>query len=95
MVNTPWYEREIPFEEAAELGTRKVITDHSTIGIVVTTDGSITEIPRSDYIEAEERVIKELKEINKPFIILLNSTKPYDDDTINLGMLWKRNMKYL
>ncbi|MDD3839791.1 MAG: stage IV sporulation protein A [Clostridia bacterium] len=84
MVNTPWYEREIPFEEAAELGTRKVITDHSTIGIVVTTDGSITEIPRSDYIEAEERVIKELKEINKPFIILLNSTKPYDDDTINL-----------
>ena len=72
MVKTPWYEEEIPFEEAAEIGTKKVIAEHSTIGIVVTTDGSITEIPREDYIEAEERVVNELKEMNKPFVIVLN-----------------------
>jgi len=76
MVNTPWFEEEIPFYQAAEIGTKKVITEHSTIGLVVTTDGSITEIPREDYVEAEERVIKELKEINKPFIVLLNSVNP-------------------
>ena len=76
MVHTPWFDYEIPFEDAAEIGTRKVITDHSTIGLVVTTDGSITGINREEYIEAEERVINELKEINKPFIIVLNSTKP-------------------
>ncbi len=75
MVNTPWYENVIPFEEAAEIGTKKVINDHSTIGLVVTTDGTITDIPRRNYIEAEERVINELKEINKPFIIVLNSAK--------------------
>ncbi len=84
MVNTPWFEKQIPFEEAAEIGTRKVIKEHSTIGIVVTTDGSITEIPREDYIEAEERVIQELKEINKPFVILLNSRTPDADETLNL-----------
>lgn len=84
MVNTPWFEKQIPFEEAAEIGTRKVIKEHSTIGIVVTTDGSITEIPREDYVEAEERVIYELKEINKPFIILLNSRTPDSDETLNL-----------
>ncbi|HBM81346.1 MAG: stage IV sporulation protein A [Clostridiales bacterium] len=84
MVTTPWYDYQIPFEQAAEIGTRKVINDHSTIGIVVTTDGSITEIPRENYIEAEERVIKELKNINKPFIMILNTTHPYDPDTINL-----------
>ena len=66
MVSTPWFENKIPFEEAAELGTRKVITDHSTIGLLVTTDGSITEIPRQNYIQAEERVVKELKELDKP-----------------------------
>ena len=76
MVKTPWYEQEIPFNMAAEMGTRKVITEHSTIGLVVTTDGSITEIPREEYEEAEERVIDELKEINKPFIVILNTMNP-------------------
>ncbi|MBD5129708.1 MAG: stage IV sporulation protein A [Ruminococcaceae bacterium] len=76
MVMTPWFEEEIPFNMAAEVGTRKVITDHSTIGIVVTTDGSITDIPRSEYEEAEERIISELNEINKPFVVLLNCQDP-------------------
>ena len=81
MVKTPWYEEEIPFEEAAEIGTRKVIAEHSTIGILVTTDGSITDIPREDYINAEERIVKELKELNKPFVIVLNSDDPFSDYT--------------
>lgn len=76
MVKTPWYEEEIPFNMAAEIGTKKVITDHSTIGLVVTTDGSISDIDRSEYEEAENRVITELKEINKPFIVLLNTMYP-------------------
>ena len=84
MVMTPWFEEEIPFNMAAEIGTKKVITDHSTIGIVITTDGSISDIERSEYAEAEERVINELKEINKPFIVLLNSTQPYSEDSKNL-----------
>lgn len=84
MVTTPWFDHQIPFEEAAEIGTRKVINDHSTIGIVVTTDGSITDIPRESYMDAEERVIKELKSINKPFVMILNTTHPYDPETINL-----------
>lgn len=84
MVSTPWYDHEIPFLEAAEIGTRKVIKEHSTIGLVVTTDGSITEIPREDYLEAESRVIKELKEINKPFVMLLNSVHPADAKTQEL-----------
>ncbi len=84
MVTTPWYEKEIPFEEAAEIGTRKVIADHSTIGLVVTTDGSITDIDRSNYIKAEERVISELKELKKPFVIILNSKHPNLDSTIAL-----------
>ena len=79
MVKTPWSDEEIPFETAAEIGTKKVIQEHSTIGILVTTDGSITDIPREDYIKAEERVVKELKELNKPFIILLNSDSPNSD----------------
>lgn len=79
MVKTPWSDEEIPFEVAAEVGTKKVITEHSTIGILVTTDGSITEIPREDYIEAEERVVRELKELNKPFVIVLNTNNPYSD----------------
>jgi len=76
MVQTPWYEEEIPFNMAAEIGTRKVITEHSTIGLVVTTDGSISEIPRDEYAEAEERVVSELRELKKPFIVLLNSQNP-------------------
>jgi len=73
MVNTPWYDYEIPFEEAAEIGTKKVINEHSTIGLLITTDGSITGIERGEYLEAEERVVNELKSINKPFIMVLNS----------------------
>lgn len=83
MVMTPWYDKEIPFNMAAEIGTRKVITEHSTIGLVVTTDGSIGEIPRDEYAEAEERVIEELKEINKPFVILLNCVRP-DTDAVRM-----------
>lgn len=85
MVRTPWYDEEIPFIEAAEIGTEKVIRDHSTIGIVVTTDGSIGEIERKDYIEAENQVINELKEIGKPFIVVLNSVHPNHPDTENLA----------
>jgi len=76
MVTTPWYDHEIPMTEAAEIGTRKVIAEHSTIGIVITTDGTISDIPREDYLEAEERVIRELQELGKPFIVLLNSEMP-------------------
>ena len=81
MVTTPWYDYEIPFEEAAEIGTKKVITEHSTIGLVITTDGSITDIPREEYLEAEERVINELKEIKKPFLVVLNSAHVYSPET--------------
>ena len=88
LVKTPWYEENIPFEEAAEIGTEKVIKDHSSIGIVVTTDGSIGEIGRSNYEEVEERIVNELKDIGKPFIIIMNSihpmTKETQDLTINL-----------
>ena len=76
MVKTPWFEEEVPFNLAAELGTRKVITEHSTIGMVVTTDGSITDIPREEYEEAQERVIEELKAIKKPFVVLVNCIEP-------------------
>ncbi len=79
MVTTPWFEQEIPMTEAAEIGTRKVISEHSTIGIVITTDGTITDIPREDYLEAEERVISELKELGKPFVVLLNSASPQSE----------------
>ena len=79
MVTTPWYDHPIPMTEAAEVGTRKVIAEHSTIGIVVTTDGTVTDIPREDYLEAEERVITELKELGKPFLVLLNSAYPQSD----------------
>lgn len=76
MVSTPWFDDPIPFQEAAEIGTRKVISDHSTLGVVVTTDGSIAEIPRESYVRAEERVIEELKDVGKPFVILVNSVNP-------------------
>ncbi len=85
MVKTPWSDEEIPFETAAEIGTKKVIEEHSTIGILVTTDGSITDIPREDYIKAEERVVSELKALNKPFIILLNSAEPNSTYTRDLA----------
>lgn len=76
MVKTPWFDEAIPFDMAAELGTKKVITEHSTIGLVITTDGSISDIAREEYEDAEQRVITELKEINKPFVVLLNSMEP-------------------
>jgi len=79
MVTTPWFDHDIPMTEAAEVGTRKVIAEHSTIGVVVTTDGTITDIPREDYLEAENRVISELKELGKPFLVLLNSAYPDSD----------------
>ncbi len=82
MVKTPWSANEIPFDDAAEIGTKKVITDHSTIGLVITTDGTISDIPREDYIESEQRVVNELKAINKPFIILLNSIDPESEQTV-------------
>lgn len=85
MVKTPWFDEQIPFNMAAEIGTKKVITDHSTIGLVVTTDGSISDIPREEYAEAEERVIAELQEINKPFIVLLNSMYPQSPETTRLA----------
>lgn len=81
MVKTPWSDEEMPFSKAAEIGTHKVIQDHSTIGIVVTTDGSITDIDRADYIPAESRVINELKSINKPFVVILNSVHPESEET--------------
>lgn len=86
MVKTPWFPQEIPFNMAAEIGTQKVITEHSTIGLVVTTDASISDIPRDEYAEAEERVVKELRELNKPFIVLLNSTEPQSEATQSLSL---------
>jgi stage IV sporulation protein A len=86
MVNTPWSEEKMPFERAAEIGTRKVITEHSTIGVVVTTDGSIGELEREGYVAAEERVIKELKELNKPFVVILNTVTPFSEQTESLAL---------
>lgn len=83
MVMTPWFEDPVPFNMAAEFGTRKVITEHSTIGLVVTTDGSISDIPREEYAEAEERVINELKAINKPFVIIMNSMYPESEQAMS------------
>ncbi len=86
MVKTPWSDEEIPFETAAEIGTKKVIEEHSTIGILVTTDGSVTDIPRDDYVKAEERVVSELRALNKPFIILLNSSNPSSPEARELAI---------
>ena len=85
MVMTPWFDHQIPFQEAAELGTRKVISEHSTIGLVILTDGSVTDIERDDYVEAEERVIAELKELEKPFIVVLNTDQPHSQQTLELA----------
>ncbi len=84
MITTPWYEEPIPFHEAAEIGTRKVIQEHSTIGVVITTDGSIGEISRNNYLDAEQRVINELKEVGKPFIMIINSVQPHHPNTESL-----------
>jgi len=85
MVSTPWHDSEIPMTQAAEEGTRRVITDHSTIGLVITTDGSFGDIPRENYLSAEERVIRELREIGKPFAVVLNSTAPTSEKVITLS----------
>ena len=90
MVRTPWFSEEIPFEDAAEIGTKKVINEHSTIGIMVTTDGSVTEIPREEYLEAEERVVSELKQQGKPFVIVLNTNKPNSNESIILAKELKK-----
>ncbi len=97
MVKTPWFTEELPFMEAAEIGTEKVIKDHATIGIVVTTDGSIGEMSRNNYIMAEDKVITELKNINKPFIVVLNSVHPNNDETIKManGLKEKYNVPVL
>lgn len=84
MVLTPWYDHEIPFQEAAEIGTRKVIAEHSTIGMVITTDGSVTDLARDKYVNSEERVISELKELQKPFLVILNTNKPTTKETREL-----------
>ena len=84
-VKTPWFEYEIPFTKAAAIGTQKVIRDHATIGIVVTTDGTIGELPRNAYVKAEEQTVEELNAIAKPYVILLNSQKPYSDETMELA----------
>ena len=84
MVLTPWFEEEIPFQQAAEIGTKKVITEHSTIGLVITTDGSVTDLERDNYLEAEGRVIEELKELEKPFLVILNTSRPNDRVTHSL-----------
>ena len=85
MVKTPWFDHEIPFTQAAELGTKKVINDHSTIGIIVTTDGSFGDIPRNNFMIPEERTIEELKRLGKPFIVILNTSKPYSNDTLRIA----------
>ncbi len=89
MVRTPWFEDEIPFNMAAEIGTRKVISEHSTIGLLITSDSSITDIPREEYAECEKRVVEELKAINKPFVILLNSTNPQSEQTLELAKMMR------
>lgn len=85
LVKTPWFDHEIPFTQAAEMGTQKVINEHSTLGVVMTTDGSFGEIPRENYIPAEEKTVEELKKLSKPFMILLNCVKPYSQDTMKLA----------
>ena len=84
MVSTPWADKALPFEEAAELGTRKVMTDHATLGVVVTTDGTIADLPRAAYVPAEEQVINELKTLGKPFAVVLNSAAPQAEEARKL-----------
>ncbi len=86
MVKTPWFDREIPFHQAAEIGTQKVIQEHSTIGLGVTTDGSFGEIPRGNFEESEARTVQELKKQGKPFLILVNSQRPYREETVKLTL---------
>ena len=84
MVMTPWFNEPVPFTKAAEIGTQKVIKEHATVGLVVTTDGSFGDIPRSQYVPAEEKTIEELRKIGKPFMLLLNTVRPYSEEAKNL-----------
>ncbi|MBR4406825.1 MAG: stage IV sporulation protein A [Clostridia bacterium] len=97
LVKTPWTDKEIPFSEAAELGTKKIMTDHSTIGIVMTSDGSVNDIPRSSYVEAEEQVVAEMQKTGKPFIIVINTTKPKSEsvETLRAGLEAKYDVSVL
>ena len=97
MVKTPWFDQPIPFTKAAETGTQKVITDHSTIGLVVTCDGSFSDLPRENYLAAEERTITELKALNKPFLVIVNSSRPYSEEAISIAndIMIKYNVKAL
>ena len=94
LVKTPWTESEIPFEEAAEIGTNKIMQEHSTIGIVMTSDGTVNEIPRSAYVDAEERVITEMKKTGKPFVLVINSQDPSSENikTLKTGLSKKYNV---
>ena len=94
MVQTPWFQEEVPFSAAAEYGTNKVIQEHATVGIVVTTDGSFGEIPRENYLEAEAKAIHEMESIGKPFVILLNCQKPHSEDTRKLVEQMKEQYDY-
>ena len=91
LVKTPWFDYEIPFTKAAEIGTRKVIGDHSTIGVVVTADGSFGDLRRGSYIPAEEQTVNELKNLGKPFIMILNSMYPCSEETERLAGRWRKN----
>ena len=93
MVKTPWFDYEVPFSEAAAIGTEKVIKDHATVGIVVTTDGSIGDLGRESYLNAEERTVQELNAIGKPFMMLLNTTKPYNEEVRQLAAQLSKKYK--
>lgn len=92
MVNTPWSKDPVPFSMAAQIGTEKVIEEHSTIGIVITTDGSFTGIERDNYVNAEQMAIDKLKKISKPFVVILNCVKPYAKESVQLAEAMKENM---
>ena len=94
-MKTPWFDYEIPFTKAASVGTQKVIREHSTIGIVVTTDGSIGNLPRENYVSAEEKTVQELQMIGKPFVILLNCKKPHTEEAKALQKALKKSIGFL
>ena len=89
MVMTPWSDEAMPFDKAAEIGTQKVITDHSTIGVLVTCDGSFGELSRENYVDSEARIASELHAINKPFVIVLNSARPESEEAVSLALSWR------
>ena len=90
MVTTPWFDYEIPMTEAAELGTKKVMEDHCSIGLVVTTDGSVTDIPREDYLTAERRAIRDMEATGKPFLVVINSRNPHSQGAKDVKQFLKK-----